>query len=89
MPKAFATACRLPALQRCKRRWNPFMAAVYSVRADRGNDHSKAKPNFEAGAAGGRGSAFSTPWSTATDDFVSVPMASFVTVGGTQARPLP
>ena len=48
---------------------------------------------------GGRGSAFfmapallspgSKPGPTATGDFVSVPMASFVIVGGTQACPLP
>jgi hypothetical protein len=56
---------------------------------DSGNDHSNPKPNFEAGVAGARGSAFSILCSTATGDFVSVPMASFVTVGATQVRPLP
>jgi hypothetical protein len=48
---------------------------------------------------GGRGSTFfmalelpspgSMLWPTATGDFVSVPMASFVIAGGTQTCPLP
>jgi hypothetical protein len=74
----------------------PFMAAAYSVRADRGNDHSNEKPNFMAGALGGCGSTAelvpepdARVWSTSTGDFVCVPMASFVTVGGTQLRLLP
>ena len=70
---------------------------LYSARADSGNDHSNEKPNFVAGVAGGCGWAFlvvaepasapSIPCSTA--DFVSVPIASLVTVGAIQGRPRP
>jgi hypothetical protein len=55
------------------------------VRADSGNDISKENPSLVEGAAGGCGSdpAFR---SFSPADFVSVPIANFLTVGGSQAR---
>jgi hypothetical protein len=58
------------------------------VRAESGNDISKENPSLIAGAAGGRGSDPALrPFSCA--DFVSVPIANFVTVGGSQALRVP
>jgi hypothetical protein len=68
-----------------------------SQRADRGNAHSIANPSFDCGAAGGRGSAVidlpkvsdAALGAVSPTDFVSLPIASFVTVGGCQARRFP
>lgn len=67
----------------------------YSVRADSGSDHSKENPSFIAGVAGGAGSPPDLDWSEpnvpgstfrSPDDLVSVPIANFVIVGGSQLR---
>jgi hypothetical protein len=69
------------------------------MRAESGNAISNENPNFDVGSAGGDGwtslawpdSALSAPahCSFVRDDFVSVPIASLVIVGGSQARRAP
>jgi hypothetical protein len=60
-----------------------------SKRADNGNAHSRAKPSFVAGAAGGCGSVGLEPDDCVAlrwDDLVSRPIASTVSAGGCHGR---
>jgi hypothetical protein len=58
------------------------------VRADSGNDISNENPSLLSGAAGTGGCAL-TSAALALAVFVCVPIDSFVTVGGCQARLVP